>query len=51
MNTHNNAHLTPKGREDMVRAVVDRGMSNAQAARQFNTTAKDRRKVGRALQG
>lgn len=40
MNTHNNARLTPKGREDMVRAVVDQGMSKAQAALQFNTTPK-----------
>ena len=40
MNTHDNARLTPKGREDMVRAVVDHGMSKAQAARQFNTTPK-----------
>ena len=40
MNTHNNARLTPKGREDMVRAVVDRGFSRAEAARQFNTTPK-----------
>jgi transposase-like protein len=40
MDTHKNARLTPKGREEMVRAVVDRGMSNATAARQFNTTPK-----------
>jgi transposase InsO family protein len=40
MNSHNNARLTPKGREAMVRAVVDRGLSKAEAARQFNTTAK-----------
>ncbi len=40
MNVHNNARLTPKGREDMVRAVVDCGLSKAQVARQFNTTAK-----------
>ena len=40
MNTHNNARLTPKGREDMVRAVVERGLSKAAAARQFNTTTK-----------
>ena len=33
MDTHKNARLTPKGREEMVRAVVDRGMSNAEAAR------------------
>jgi transposase InsO family protein len=40
MNTHENAHLTPKGREDMVRAVVDHGLSTAAAARRFNTTPK-----------
>src|SRR5262245_47358644 len=40
MDTHKNARLTPKGREEMVRAVVDRGMSKAAAARQCNTTPK-----------
>ena len=40
MNIHNNARLTPKGREDMVRAVVDHGLSKAAAACQFNTTSK-----------
>lgn len=40
MDTHKNARLTPKGREAMVRAVVDGGLNNAAAARQFNTTAK-----------
>ena len=40
MNTHNNARLTPKGREDMVRSVVDHGLSKAAAARRFNTTPK-----------
>ena len=40
MNSHNNARLTPKGREDMVRAVVDHGSSKAAAARRFNTTPK-----------
>ena len=40
MNTHNNARLTPKGREEMVRAVVDHGLSKAAAARRFNTTSK-----------
>jgi transposase InsO family protein len=40
MNSHNNARLTPKGREAMVRAVVERGLSKAAAARQFNTTPK-----------
>jgi transposase InsO family protein len=40
MNTHNNARLTPKGREDMVRTVVDCGLTKAAAARQFNTTPR-----------
>jgi transposase InsO family protein len=40
MDTHKNARLTPKGREDMVRAVVDCGLSHAGAARRFNTTPK-----------
>ena len=40
MDTHKNAPLTPKGREAMVRCVVDRGLSKAAAARQFNTTPK-----------
>jgi hypothetical protein len=33
MNTHDNARRTPKGRDDMVRAVVDHGLSKAAAAR------------------
>jgi len=40
MDTHRNAPLTPKGREMMVRAVVDDGLTKAAAARQFNTTPK-----------
>ena len=40
MDVHQNARLTPKGREDMVRLVVDQGLSQAAAARQFNTTPK-----------
>ena len=40
MNSHNNARLTPKGREDMVCAVVEQGLSKAEAARRFNTTPK-----------
>ena len=40
MDTHKNARLTPKGREEMVRAVVDYGLTKAAAARQYNTTAK-----------
>ncbi len=44
MDMHKNARLTPKGREAMVRAVVDKGLSTAVAARQFNTTPKTVRK-------
>ena len=40
MDTHENAPLTPKGREMMVRAVMDEGLSKAAAARRFNTTPK-----------
>lgn len=40
MDTHKNARLTPKGREEMVRAVVDSSLSKAATARQFNTTPK-----------
>jgi transposase-like protein len=40
MDTHKNAPLTPKGREMMVRAVLDCGLSKAAAARQFNITPK-----------
>jgi integrase len=40
MDTHKNARLTPKGREEMVRAVVDGGLSKAAAARKYNTTPK-----------
>jgi transposase InsO family protein len=40
MDTHKNAPLTPKGREAMVRSVVEGGLSKAAAARQFNTTVK-----------
>jgi transposase InsO family protein len=40
MDTHKNAPLTPKGRETMVRAVVDCGLSKAAAAGRFNIAAK-----------
>jgi transposase InsO family protein len=40
MDTHKNARLTPKGREAMVRAVVDSGLSPAAVARRFHTTPK-----------
>ena len=40
MDTHKNAPLTPRGREAMVRDVVEGGLTKAAAARQFNTTPK-----------
>src|SRR5262245_24693192 len=40
MDTHKNARLTAKGREEMVRVVVDGGLSKAAAARKYNTTPK-----------
>src|ERR1700759_2185701 len=40
MNIHKNAPLTPKGREAMVRSVLQGGLSKADAAHQFNTTPK-----------
>jgi len=40
MNSHKNARLTPKGREAMVRSVVEGGLSKAEAAYHFNTTPK-----------
>jgi transposase InsO family protein len=40
MDTHKNAPLTPKGREAMVRSVVEGGLSQVAAARQFNVTPK-----------
>ena len=40
MDVHQNARLTPKGRETMVRAVVDNGASASEVARRFHTTVK-----------
>ena len=40
MNSHKNALLTPKGREPMVRAVVEGGLSVVAAARLYRTTPK-----------
>jgi transposase InsO family protein len=40
MNSHKNAPLTPKGREAMVRSVLEGGLGRADAAYQFNTTPK-----------
>jgi len=47
MDVHKNARLTPRGREAMVRCVVDDGVTQAEAARRFNTTA---RTVGKWVQ-
>src|SRR5215831_4219600 len=40
MDSHKNARLTQKGREEMMRAVVNGVQSYAAAARKFNTTPK-----------
>jgi len=40
MDTHKNARLTPKGREQMVHCLVDSGLSCAATARKYNTTPK-----------
>jgi transposase InsO family protein len=40
MDVHKNACLTPKGREQMVRAVLEGRLTKAAAARQFHTTPK-----------
>jgi transposase len=40
MNSHKNALLTPRGREPMVRAVVDGGLSKATVAGLYRTTPK-----------
>ena len=40
MDTHKNAPLTPKGREALVRCVIEGGISKAATARKFDTTAK-----------
>src|SRR5271156_2886061 len=40
MGMHENASLTPKGREAMARRVIEGGLSKAATARQFHTTPK-----------
>jgi transposase InsO family protein len=40
MDMHENASLTPKGREAMARSVIEGGLSKAAAARRFHTTPK-----------
>ena len=40
MNVHKNARLTPKGREVMVRAIVDDGETATALAVRFHTTRK-----------
>ena len=46
MDIHKNARLTPKGREEMVRAVVDGGLTKAAAARTVQHHGEDRRANG-----
>src|ERR1700748_655512 len=40
MDTHENARLTPKGREEKLRAVVDGGQNASATARKYNTSPK-----------
>ena len=40
MNVHKNARLTPKGREAVVRDVVDLGLTQSEASRRHHTTPK-----------
>jgi transposase-like protein len=40
MDTRKNAPLTPKGREAMVRSVIEGGLTKAAAALQFHVSAK-----------
>jgi transposase IS481 family protein len=40
MDTHKNAPLTPKGREAMVRSLIEGGLTKAAAAVRFNNTGK-----------
>ena len=47
MNRPRKAHFTPQDREAMARAVVDRGLSKAAVARQFNSTRCRADDVGR----
>ena len=49
MDTHKNARLTPKGREEMVRAVVDRGHEQGRGRAPVQHYSEDRRQVGRPL--
>ncbi len=49
MDIHKNARLTPKGREAMVRAVVDGGLTKAATAREYHTTPKKGWQMGRPL--
>jgi transposase InsO family protein len=52
MNVHKNASLTPRGRAEVVRRVVDGGQSARQVAREVRTTEKTVRKwVARARAG
>ena len=49
MDIHKNARLTPKGREAMVRAVVDGGLTKAATASRVPQDAENGWQMGRPL--
>ena len=49
MDVHKNARLTPRGREAMVRAVVDQRLTQVGSRTALQHIAQDGRQVGRAL--
>ena len=49
MDTHKNAPLTPKGREAMVRAVVDDGLVQDRGGPPVQHQREDSRQMGRTL--
>ena len=51
MNIHKNARLTPLRREEMALAVIEGGLSQAQAALKYRGDAEGRGALGGALQG
>ena len=40
MDVHKNDSVTPRGREEMARSVIEGGSSKAAAAREFDATPK-----------
>src|SRR6266436_10095943 len=49
MDTHKNARLTPKGREEMVRAVVDRGMTAPRRTKGSSRNLRHEEPIGHPL--